>query len=187
MALPPAQKAKVLEKVRVHDKDTGSSEAQVALFTKEIEVLSKHLKKHQKDNSSRLGLLKMAVGNRQLIRAFVYAIKTESGEEAAFLEALKKVGFELKVKDLQIFPGGMKKGDWDVGIAIDAVILADKIDVAVLVEGDGDFVPLVDYLKTNKGVKVEVMAFGRSASSKLIQAANEFYDLEEAKDKVLLK
>src|SRR3989344_4142188 len=132
-------------------------------------------------------VLKMAVGNRQLIRAFVYAIKTESGEEAAFLEALKKVGFELKVKDLQIFPGGMKKGDWDVGIAIDAVILADKIDVAVLVEGDGDFVPLVDYLKTNKGVKVEVMAFGRSASSKLIQAANEFYDLEEAKDKVLLK
>ncbi|OGN03463.1 MAG: hypothetical protein A2651_01690 [Candidatus Yanofskybacteria bacterium RIFCSPHIGHO2_01_FULL_42_12] len=132
-------------------------------------------------------ILQQAIGNRQLIRAFAYAIKTESGEEKAFLEALQKAGFELKVKDLQIFPGGMKKGDWDVGIAIDAVILADKIDVAVLVEGDGDFVPLVDYLKTNKGVKVEVMAFGRSASSKLIQAANEFYDLEEAKEKVLLK
>lgn len=132
-------------------------------------------------------VLKRAVGNRQLIRAFAYAIKTESGEEAAFLEALKKAGFELKVKDLQIFPGGMKKGDWDVGIAIDAVILADKIDVAVLVEGDGDFVPLVDYLKTNRGVKVEVISFKRSTSAKLIEAADKFMDLEEVKDKILLK
>ena len=132
-------------------------------------------------------ILKQAVSNRQLIRAFAYAIKTEGGEEKAFLEALQKAGFELKVKDLQIFPGGMKKGDWDVGIAIDAVILADKIDVAVLVEGDGDFVPLVEYLKTNKGVKVEVIAFGRSASSKLIQAANKFYDLDDDPNKFLIK
>jgi len=132
-------------------------------------------------------ILQQAVGKRQLIRAFAYVIKTESGEEKAFLEALQKAGFELKVKDLQIFPGGMKKGDWDVGIAIDAVILADKIDVAVLVEGDGDFVPLVDYLKTNKGVKVEVMAFGRSASLKLIQAANQFYDLDENPNRFLIK
>lgn len=132
-------------------------------------------------------ILQQAVSNRQLIRAFAYGIKTEGGEEKAFLEALQKAGFELKVKDLQIFPGGMKKGDWDVGIAIDAVILADKIDVAVLVEGDGDFVPLVEYLKTNKGVKVEVMAFGRSASLKLIQAANEFYDLDGNSDRFLIK
>ena len=147
-----------------------------------------HSAKHLYKSRVNFGeILKRAVGNRQLIRAFAYAIRTESGEEKAFLEALQKAGFELKVKDLQVFPGGMKKGDWDVGIAIDAVILADKIDVAVLVEGDGDFVPLVDYLKTNRGVKVEVFAFGRSASSKLIQSANEFHDLEEIKDKVLLK
>src|SRR3989338_6513798 len=131
-------------------------------------------------------ILQIAVDNRQLIRAFAYAIKTESGEEKAFLEALKKAGFELKVKDLQIFPGGMKKGDWDVGIAIDAVILADKIDVAVLVEGDGDFVPLVEYLKTNKGVKVEVVSFKRSTSAKLIEAADKFIDLDEIADKVIL-
>lgn len=132
-------------------------------------------------------ILHRVIGNRQLIRAFAYAIKTESGEEKAFLEALKKAGFELKVKDLQIFPGGMKKGDWDVGIAIDAVILADKIDVAVLVEGDGDFVPLVDYLKTNKGVKVEVVSFKRSTSAKLIESANEFIDLDEIADSIILK
>src|SRR3989338_1241140 len=144
---------------------------------------AKHLYKARVDFG---WILKQAVSNRQLIRAFAYAIKTESGEEKAFLEALKKAGFELKVKDLQIFPGGMKKGDWDVGIAIDAVILADKIDVAVLVEGDGDFVPLVEYLKTNKGVKVEVVSFKRSTSAKLIEAADKFIDLDEIADKVIL-
>jgi small subunit ribosomal protein S15 len=67
MTLTTQQKSKVLEKVRVHDKDTGSSEAQIALFTKEIEVLAKHLKKHQKDNSSRLGLLKMVAKRKRLL------------------------------------------------------------------------------------------------------------------------
>lgn len=145
---------------------------------------AKHLYQSRVDFSQ---ILQQAVKNRQLIRAFAYAIKTEGGEEKAFLEALQKAGFELKVKDLQIFPGGIKKGDWDVGIAVDAIVLADKIDVAVLVEGDGDFVPLVEYLKVNKGVKVEVMAFGRSASTKLIQAANEFYDLDKIADRVVFQ
>ncbi len=67
MALTTQQKSKVLEQVRIHDKDTGSAEAQVALFTKEIESLAKHLKKHQKDNSSRLGLLKMVAKRKRLM------------------------------------------------------------------------------------------------------------------------
>src|SRR3989344_1888563 len=147
-----------------------------------------HSAKHLYKSRVNFGeILKKAVGGRQLIRAFAYVIKTESGEEKAFLEALKKAGFELKIKDLQVFPGGLKKGDWDVGTAIDAVILADKIDVAVLVEGDGDFIPLVEYLKTNKGVKVEVIAFERSASSKLIQSANKFYNLDENQNRFLIK
>lgn len=132
-------------------------------------------------------VLKRAINNRQLIRAFAYVIKTEGGEEEAFLEALKKAGFELKVKDLQIFPGGMKKGDWDVGLAMDAVILADKIDVAVIVAGDGDFVPLVEYLKTNRGVKVEVMAFNRSASARLVAVADDFVDIGEDQKRYLLQ
>ncbi len=67
MALTPQQKTKVLEVVRIHDKDTGSVEAQVALFSKEIDSLAKHLKKHQKDNSSRLGLLKMVAKRKRLL------------------------------------------------------------------------------------------------------------------------
>lgn len=65
--LTPQQKSKVIEKVRIHDKDTGSAEAQIALFSEEIERLSKHLKKHKKDNSSRLGLLKMVAKRKRLL------------------------------------------------------------------------------------------------------------------------
>ncbi|MEK7124905.1 MAG: 30S ribosomal protein S15 [Patescibacteria group bacterium] len=65
--LSPQQKAKVLEKHRIHDKDTGSPESQIALFTTEIEHLIKHLRKHAKDNSSRVGLLKMVAKRKRLL------------------------------------------------------------------------------------------------------------------------
>ena len=139
---------------------------------------------HAKVNFKKL--LEDAVGNRKLIRAFAYVIKTESGEETAFIEALEKSGYEIKVKDLQVFAGGAKKGDWDVGMAIDAVILADKIDVAVIVSGDGDFIPLVEYLKINKGLKAEAMSFGRSTSLKLKEAVDVFHDLEAEVKKYLI-
>lgn len=124
-------------------------------------------------------VLKAATAGRELIRAIGYVIRTESGEERSFFEALEKIGIELKIKDLQIFPGGMKKANWDVGLTIDAVRLAELvIDAIVLVTGDGDYVPLVEYLK-GKGRQVEVVAFGRSTSAKLKEAADDFTDLEE--------
>ncbi len=136
---------------------------------------------HAKVNFKRI--LEAAIQNRKLIRAFIYVITTETGEEQAFLEALKKGGYEIKDKDLQIFPGGMKKADWDVGMAVDSIILANKLDVAVLVTGDGDFIPLVEYLRTAQGLKVEVMSFGKSTSGKLKEAVDVFTDLEDnAKD-----
>ncbi len=132
-------------------------------------------------------VLKSAVAGRRLIRAIAYVIRTESGEEQVFFEALSKQGFEIKEKDLQIFIGGMKKADWDVGLSVDAIKLANKLDVIVLVTGDGDFEPLVEYLKTNKGCLVEVIAFGESASHKLIEAADDFTDLSRVKSKFLIK
>lgn len=131
-------------------------------------------------------LLKLTTANRQLVRAIAYVIKSDTEEEKAFFGALKKAGYELKSKDLQIFPGGMKKGDWDVAIAIDAITLSKLVDVVVIVSGDGDYEPLVDYLKFN-GTVVEVAGFQRSTSARLIEAANNFLNLEEVKDKVLLK
>ena len=132
-------------------------------------------------------VLEVAVSGRILIRAITYVIKTESGEEKSFFEAMEKLGFEIKEKDLQIFPGGQKKADWDVGLAVDTIKLADKLDVIVIVSGDGDYEPLVEYLKVNKGCRVETVAFGESTSSKLIDIADEFTDLSKDKKRFLIK
>ncbi len=126
-------------------------------------------------------ILQQAVAGRKLIRATAYAIRTENQEETPFIEALEQQGFEVKMKDLQIFAGGAKKGDWDVGISIDAIRLADKLDVIVLVSGDGDYLPLVSYLQNNKGCLVEIMAFRKTCSSRLIEEADDFTDLSADK------
>ncbi len=123
-------------------------------------------------------VVKAALGERKLIRALSYVVNTESGEESAFFEALEKVGIEIKTKDLQIFYGGAKKADWDVGLAIDAIKLANKVDSIVLASGDGDFIPLVEYVK-NQGCQVEVITFGRSASSRLREVVDDFIDMDE--------
>ena len=131
-------------------------------------------------------ILKTAVASRKLIRAVAYVIKTESGEEQPFFEALIRLGIETKIKELQIFIGGLKKADWDVGLAIDAVRLAPSLDVIVLMSGDGDFVPLVEYLR-NQGKQVEVIAFGKTASSRLKEASDDFLDLSEDQQKFLIR
>ncbi len=152
-------------------------------------------------------LIKHLVGDRQLIRSLAYVVKSEGIEaarqerqenprppriarmsendgrglssEASFFEALEKAGLELRVKDLQIFGGGMKKADWDVGMAVDAIRMASFLDVVILVTGDGDFLPLIDYLKWGMGRLVEVAAFKRSASAKIQEAADKFINIEE--------
>jgi len=122
-------------------------------------------------------VLKTATAGRKLIRAIAYVIRSESGEERSFFGALDNQGFEVKAKDLQIFAGGAKKADWDVGIAMDAIKLADKLDSIILVSGDGDYIPLVKYLQENKGCQIEIVAFAKTTSSKLIEVADDFIDL----------
>ncbi|HPN55076.1 MAG TPA: NYN domain-containing protein [Candidatus Moranbacteria bacterium] len=131
-------------------------------------------------------LLKLGVGERKLIRAIAYGIKTLEGQEEKFFEALSKQGFEVKTKDLQIFPGGAKKGDWDVGIAVDAIKLSKSLDAIILVSGDGDYIPVVEYIQNTTGCRVEVMAFHESASAKLIEKVDEFIDISENKKKFLI-
>ncbi|XKT74660.1 MAG: NYN domain-containing protein [Patescibacteria group bacterium UBA2163] len=130
-------------------------------------------------------VLKEAVAGRQLIRAAAYVVTTESGEEKAFFDALTKMGIETKTKELQIFYGGAKKADWDVGMAVDAIKVSSRLDAIVLATGDGDFIPLVEYLKTH-GVQVEVISFGKSSSGKLREVADEFIDMSENSRKFLL-
>lgn len=131
-------------------------------------------------------IVKDCLAGRALIRAVAYVITTESGDESAFFDALVKMGIETKTKDLQIFAGGSKKADWDVGLAVDAIKLAPKLDAVILISGDGDFIPLVQYLQIHEGCQVEVATFGRSASGKLKEAADEFIDLDKNARKYLL-
>ncbi len=131
-------------------------------------------------------VVKDGLQGRSLIRAVAYVITTESGEEKSFFEALEKIGIETKTKNLQIFSGGMKKADWDVGLAVDAIKMAPKLDTIILISGDGDFVPLVEYLKMNEGCQVEVMAFGKASSGKLIEATDDFTDLDQNPAKYLI-
>ncbi len=132
-------------------------------------------------------IVKEALDGRKLVRAVAYVIATESGEETGFFEALEKMGIETKVKDLQIFSSGAKKADWDVGMAIDAVKLSPKLDAVILITGDGDFCPLVEYLQMNQGCQVEVVSFGKSTSAKLIEVSDHFMDLDVGSGKYLLR
>jgi uncharacterized LabA/DUF88 family protein len=132
-------------------------------------------------------ILKEAIKGRNLIRAIAYVIRADVKDEENFFDALKNLGYEVKEKDLQIFYGGAKKGDWDIGIAMDMIELAPKLDSIILVSGDGDFVPLVRHVKHAMGCYVEVMAFGKSSSQKLIEEADHYIDLDSDPQKFLMQ
>lgn len=131
-------------------------------------------------------IMKEALAGRSLIRSVAYVITTEAGDEKSFFEALGKMGIETKTKDLQIFAGGSKKADWDVGLAVDAIKLAPKLDTVIIASGDGDFIPLVQYLQMNEGCQVEVISFGKSSSGKLREAVDEFIDMCDDPKKYLI-
>jgi len=130
---------------------------------------------HAKVNFAQV--VKEALAGRNLVRACAYVISTESEEEKGFFEALNKAGIETRVKDIRVFAGGAKKADWDIGMAIDAISMSEKLDAVVLATGDGDFVPLVEYLRFARGCQVEVIAFGKSAAGVLREATDDFIDM----------
>lgn len=133
-------------------------------------------------------LLQICVQDRTLTRAIAYVINADmDGETNDFFDAVNSAGFETKEKPLQTFFGGAKKGDWDVGIAMDAVRLGAKVDAIVLCTGDGDFKPVVNYLQQASGCLVEVVAFKSTANKELIELADDFTDMELYKENLLFK
>jgi len=130
-------------------------------------------------------VLKEAVAGRKLIRAIAYVVQADMPEEHTFFEALEKAGFEVKRKELQTFAGGHQKGDWDVGIAMDIIKLMNKLDVVVLASGDGDFIPLHEYLQMS-GQLTETIAFGKSCSGKIKELTDHFVDLDEDPGRFLM-
>ncbi len=155
----------------------------VFIDTQNLYHSAKHLYKTRVNFAK---VLEEAVDGRTLVRAIAYVISTDSGEESAFFEALTKIGIETKVKGLQIFADGAKKADWDVGLAIDAVKIAPKLDTIIIASGDGDFVPLIEYLDMNEGCQVEVISFGKSSSAKIKEAAHAFTDMCDDPKKFLI-
>ena len=131
-------------------------------------------------------IVKEAIAGRKLIRAIAYVVRTEGKEEQPFFDALYNLGIETKERPLQIFYGGEKKADWDVGLTVDAIRLSASLDAVILVSGDGDYLPLVEYLKYNQGKQVEVLAFGQTTSARLKEAVDDFVDLSEEKSKFLI-
>jgi uncharacterized LabA/DUF88 family protein len=131
-------------------------------------------------------IVKEAVAGRKLIRAIAYVVSTEGQEEQTFFEALYNLGIETREKELQIFHGGNKKADWDVGLTVDVIRLATSLDAVVIVSGDGDYLPLVEYVQKSTGKQVEVAAFSNSASSRLMEAVDDFLDLTIDSEKYLI-
>ena len=131
------------------------------------------------------GLLEKAVMDRELVRALAYVIRADSPEEESFFEALEDIGFERKIKEIKTFGDGSQKADWDVGIVLDAVTLAEKVDTLVLASGDGDFARLCTHLR-HEGVRVEVFCFESSTAEELIEAADAFHDMEQREEEFLL-
>ncbi|GIW66120.1 MAG: NYN domain-containing protein [Candidatus Parcubacteria bacterium] len=131
-------------------------------------------------------LIKILAGERNLIRAIAYVVKSNfSQKEIAFFETLIQKGIELRIKEMIYLPDGEKKADWDVGIAVDAIRISKFVDVIILVTGDGDFIPLVEYLK-NQGNIVEVAGFAKNTSMKLKEIIDYFYDLDDFKKYILI-
>ncbi len=130
-------------------------------------------------------IVKETVGDAQLVRAIAYTISTKGGEETAFFDALRGAGIEVKSKELLEYAGGGKKGDWDVGVAVDIIRMLDMLDVVVLVSGDGDFVPLADYVRS-RGRIFHVASFRESTSGSLVEATDQYTNLSADKKKFLI-
>lgn len=124
-------------------------------------------------------LLELSVGKRRLIRAIAYVVQSPDVDQSNFISMLQQKSYEVKIKDLRQRSDGSAKGDWDMGMAIDIMRFVDKLDVVVLVSGDGDFVPLVDLVKT-LGPRVEVISFTYNTARDLINSADEHIPIEEA-------
>lgn len=124
-------------------------------------------------------LLFLAVGtHRYLVKAVAYVVGSIDGDVKPFVQSLINMGYETKIKDRRIRGDGSVKANWDMGIALDILSMLDKVDTIMLATGDGDFVPLVNYIKS-KGKKVEIYSFPDNTAYDLKELADFFYPLDE--------
>ncbi|HEX7172735.1 MAG TPA: NYN domain-containing protein [Candidatus Limnocylindria bacterium] len=124
-----------------------------------------------------VALLKHATKGRDLIRAYAYTgLDPENENQRKFIDFLAKNGYKPVVKDIRKFGDGRMKANLDIELVVDLFRLADRMDIAVIVSGDGDFAPAIRALQ-DKGVRAEVISFKPNTSSDLIAVADEFQDI----------
>ncbi len=120
----------------------------------------------------------MATSNRKVIKAIAYTTDREDKKQKEFQNILRAIGFEVKLKPYIQRSDGSAKGDWDVGITIDAMEYAKMTDVVVLASGDGDFDLLVEKIICDYGVSVEVYGVAQLTAKSLINEATKFIPIE---------
>ena len=139
-------------------------------------------------------LLDAAVGERKLLRATFYIVEKQETDESQgtastrpFVYNLNKFGYKVRSKPLVVHesltPEGERtvshKGDWDIGVVVDMMRLADHADTYVLVSGDGDYVEAVEYLQSEKGIRVEVISAAQCTSQALLDVCDRHTDLAD--------
>jgi uncharacterized LabA/DUF88 family protein len=115
----------------------------------------------------------------EIISATAYAIHRGDSQQLKFQNALKDIGFTVKLKPYIQRSDGTAKGDWDVGITIDALEIASEVDTIVLLSGDGDFDLLLDKLNEKYGVSTEVYGVPALTAKSLIDSASVYHRIEE--------
>lgn len=118
-------------------------------------------------------------GEGQIVFATAYAIQRHDEKQQKFQDALKHIGFEVKLKPYIQRRDGSAKGDWDVGITIDVLEQAPEVDTVVLLSGDGDFDLLLEKIKKDLGVSTIVYSVPALTANSLKQATNQFYGIDE--------
>ncbi|CAH6815402.1 Nuclease [Vibrio chagasii] len=121
----------------------------------------------------------VATEGRHVVAAHAYAISSQDPKQRQFHHILRGVGFDVKLKPFIQRRDGSAKGDWDVGLALDAIELAENVDTIVLVSGDGDFEILVERIKQRFGKKVEVYGVPGLTAQNLIDSASKFVPIEK--------
>ncbi|TET61643.1 MAG: NYN domain-containing protein, partial [Candidatus Stahlbacteria bacterium] len=123
-------------------------------------------------------LLKLITENRNLIKAYAYIVQAPDGDVKPFATSLERIGYIVKIKDVRTRSDGSAKANWDMGMALDILGILDRVDTIILASGDGDFVPLVDFIKT-KNKRVEIFAFAENTAYDLKEKADKFKPLGE--------
>jgi uncharacterized LabA/DUF88 family protein len=115
----------------------------------------------------------------EITRATAYAIDRNDDKQIKFQDALKHIGFEIKLKPYIQRSDGSAKGDWDVGITIDVMEAAKEVDIVVLLSGDGDFDLLLDKIRNDYGVTAQVYGVPALTANSLINAADSYQRIED--------